>query len=374
MVDHHQFWWRFFPRKELYQIYLSVALRSIAISLIGIFIPLYLFQEKGLGVEKTLLFFILYSVVFGISTPVAAKFSSRYGIKHSILAGIPLYLLFVALLYFLPNTTALMILASSCLGASQAFYWMGMHLAFYHVSHPHHRGEEVGTRASVTVLSTLLGPFIGGVLITGLGFEAVFTAAAVLLFASAFILLRSKENKVSYIFSFTSVMDKRHWKDSLFFVSRGTHIIADGVLWPLFIFFILGSYFSMGIIGSLMSLSSVILLWGVGKYSDHTDRRRIIRWTGVFDSLIWIGMSFINTALHVFGIPILSSLVRAAHESPTGALEYDKAKGQGVSYFVNREIFICLGRILLLTIVIITNSITGGFLFQAVANLAVFLF
>ncbi len=374
MPNHHQFWWRFFPKKELYQIYLSVALRSIAISLIGIFIPLYLFHEKGLGLEKTLLFFILYSVVFGISMPLAAKFSSRYGIRHSILFGIPLYLLFVALLYFLPNTAALIIVASSCLGASQAFYWMGMHLAFHHASHPKHRGEEVGTRASVTVLSTMLGPFIGGILITWIGFGAVFVVAAVLLFASGFLLLRSTENHVSYHFSFKSVIDKRHWKDSLFFVSRGTHIIADGVLWPLFIFFILGNYFSMGIIGSLMSLSSILLFWGMGKYSDHADRRRIIRWTSVFDSMIWIAITFVHTTMQVFGITILSSLVRAAHESPTGALEYDKAKGQVAAYFVNREIFICLGRILLLTIVMITNSLTGGFIVQAVANFASFLF
>src|SRR3989344_4989692 len=97
MLNHHQFWWRFFPQKELAQIYLSVALRSLAISLIGIFIPLYLFQEKGLGLEKTLLFFILYSVIFAISMPIAAIFSSRYGIRHSILVGIPFYLSFVTL-------------------------------------------------------------------------------------------------------------------------------------------------------------------------------------------------------------------------------------------------------------------------------------
>lgn len=374
MLNHHQFWWRFFPRKELSQIYLSVALRSLAISLIGIFIPLYLFQEKGLGLEKTLLFFMLYSVVFGISMPIAAKFSSRYGIRHSILMGIPLYLFFVALLYFLPNTAALLILASSCLGASQAFYWMGMHLAFHHASHKHHRGEEVGTRSSVTVLSTLLGPFLGGILITWLNFGAVFILAAALLFASAFLLLRSRENHTPYYFSLKSVMDKKHWKDALFFVSRGTHIIADGVLWPLFIFFILGNYFSLGIVGSLMSFSSIILLWGVGKYSDHGDRRRIIRWTTLFDSVMWIVMAFINTTLQVFGITILSSIVRAARESPIGALEYDKAQGQVAAYFVNREIFICLGRILLLTIVIITNSIAGGFIVQAFANLAAFLF
>src|SRR3989338_3518084 len=201
MLNHHQFWWRFFPQKELAQIYLSVALRSLAISLIGIFIPLYLFQEKALGLEKTLLFFVLYSVVFGICMPLAAKFSSRYGIKHSILLGIPLYISFVALLYFLPPTAAFLIIASSSLGASQAFYWMGMHLAFHHASHKKHRGEEVGTRASVTVLSTLLGPFIGGALITWQGFGAVFAVAAALLCASGFLLLRSKENHVPYHFS-----------------------------------------------------------------------------------------------------------------------------------------------------------------------------
>ncbi len=207
-----------------------------------------------------------------------------------------------------------------------------------------------------------------------LGFKAVFGLAAAVLFVSAFLLLRHKENHVSYHFSFTSMLDKKHWKDSLFFVSRGTHIIADGVLWPLFIFFILKSYFSIGIVGSLMSLSSVILFWGVGRYSDHTDRRRIIRWTSVLDSIIWIAITLVHTTVQVFGITILSSFVRAAHESPTGALEYDKAKGQVAAYFVNREIFICLGRILLLTIVMITNSLTGGFIVQAVANFASFLF
>ncbi len=374
MVNHHEFWWRFFPKKELYQIYVSVALRSFAISLISIFIPIYIYQEKGFTFEQTLLFFILYSVAFGICTPLAAKFGSRYGIRHAVLMGIPLYLLFVAVIYFLPPTSWLLILGSLFLGSSQAFYWMGMHQAFHHASHKHHRGEEVGTRASVTVLSTMAGPFIGGSLITLLGFNIVFSLAAVILFTSGFLLLLRRENHTPYHFSLKSVLDTRNWKDSLFFVSRGTHIIADGVLWPLFIFFILGSYFSMGIVGSLMSLSSIVLFWFIGRYSDHSNRRTIIRITSILDSGLWILLAFVHTAAQVFGITILTSIVRAAHESPTGALEYDKAKGQVAAYFVNREIFICLGRILMLVLVLITNSITGGFLVQAVANFASFLF
>src|SRR3989338_6126443 len=124
MVNHHQFWWRFFPKKELTQIYFSVALRSFAISLISIFIPLYLFQEKNFSFEQTLFFFIFYSLIFAISTPFAAKFASRFGVKHSILVAVPLYMLFVGMMHFFSSVTPQILLTSASLGASQAFYWM----------------------------------------------------------------------------------------------------------------------------------------------------------------------------------------------------------------------------------------------------------
>ena len=374
MVNHHQFWWRFFPKKELTQIYFSVALRSFAISLISIFIPLYLFQEKGLSFEQTLLFFIFYSVVFAVTTPLAAKFASRFGIKHSIIVGVPLYMLFVTLMNYSSSTIMQLLLTSASLGASQAFYWMGMHLVFFHASHPEHRGEEVGIRSGVTVLSTMLGPFIGGLLITFVGFNAVFGLTAFILSASVVVLLLNGDGYASYHFSMRTVFDPKYWKDSLFFVSRGSHVIVQGVIWPLFIFFILKSYLSMGVIGSLMSLSSAVLFWGVGRYSDHADKRKIMRWGSVLESGMWVIMGLIKTVPQVFIVTIASSLVSAIRESPTGALEYDKAKGQVAAYFVNREVFICLGRILALSIVLATSSLAQGMFFQAFANFAAFLF
>lgn len=374
MVNHHQFWWRFFPKQELTQIYFSVALRSFAISLISIFIPLYLFQEKNLSFEQTLMFFIFYSVVFAVTMPLAAKFASRFGVKHSIIVGVPLYILFVALLHFFSSAVFQLLITSAVLGASQAFYWMGMHLAFFHASHRKHRGEEVGKRAGVTVLSTMLGPFIGGVLITFAGFKMVFALTVFLLLGSALLLLLNGDGYVPYHFSMKTVFDTKYWKDSLFFVSRGSHVIVQGVVWPLFIFFILKSYFSMGIIGSLMSLSSAILFWSVGRYSDHADKRKIMRWSSVVESGMWVLMALVKTIPQVFAVTVASSLVHAVRESPTGALEYDKAKGQVAAYFVNREIFICLGRILALGIVLATGTLAHGMLFQAFANFGAFLF
>ncbi len=374
MHNHNLFWWRFFPRRELSKVYLSIGLRSFAISLIAIFIPLFLYREKGFTLEQTLWFFLFYSIVFAISTPLAAKFSSRYGIRHSILAGVPLYLLFMALLHFLPKGALLLLAASSSLGVSQAFYWMGMHLVFHHASHRSHRGEEVGKRSSVIVLSSLAAPFLGGALITLAGFPAVFAAAAVVLFSSALVLLRDGDGHTPYHFSLRSVLDRKHWKNSLFFISRGTHVIAEGVVWPLFIFLILGSYFSLGIAGTLMSLSSAFLFWKVGKFSDHGNKRKIMRIFTVAESLIWVLMALVKTAMQVFGITILFSLVRASREAPMGAMEYDKAKGEAAAYFVSREVFICLGRIVLLSLVILLSNLQAGLFIQAAANFAAFLF
>src|SRR3989344_4380415 len=113
MINHHHFWWRFFPKKELTQVYFSAALRSFSISLLAIFVPLYLFQNRGFSLNQTLLFFVFYSVIFALCTPIAAAFASRFGLKHSILLAGPLYLLFIASLHFLPSTPILLLSASS---------------------------------------------------------------------------------------------------------------------------------------------------------------------------------------------------------------------------------------------------------------------
>ncbi len=374
MIHHQEYWWRFFPAKELTRVYVSMALRAFALSLISLFIPLYLYAELGYSFDQTIGFFIFYSVVLAITSPLAATFSARYGVKHTILVSVPLYMLFVLLLHLLYYFPISLLLLSALAGASVSFYWMGMHLAFHHASHRNHRGEEVGKRSSATVAGSILGPLVGGIIISLAGFKIVFGLVLVILLLSILVLGGSTENHINYNFSVRSILNRKHWKDSLFFVSRGTHVIAEGVIWPLFVFVILGSYASLGAMGSLLSVVSIALLWSVGKYSDHANKRRIVRVATVFDSLVWIIRGIVTTTGEVFAMTGIAALTHGVRESPLGAMEYDKARGQVAAYFVSREIFVCLGRVLLLTVVLLTNSLSGGLLFQGIINLAALLF
>src|SRR3989344_3402877 len=161
---HNRFFWHV-ARKELIQVYISMVLRDFAISLLSLFVPLYLYRELGYSLQQTLLFYIFYAVIFAICTPLAAKFCSKYGVKHAVLLSVPLYLGFVSLLYVLSLVKISLLLVALLLGAALAFYWIGMHLIFYHASHRAHRGEEIGKLPPLRGLSRLLGPFLGGIFI-----------------------------------------------------------------------------------------------------------------------------------------------------------------------------------------------------------------
>ena len=374
MIHHHEFWWRFFPKKELTQIYLSVALRGLAISMLGLFIPLYLYREIGISLNDTLIFFIFYSVIFGIFTPLAAKFAARYGTKHTVLLSVPLYLAFIICLHLLSNYSVPLILVSLTLGLSQAFYWMGINLAFHHASDHQHRGEEVGKEKAASIIATIIGPLTGGFLITFFGFPIVFLLTSLLLITATFILFISGENHVRYRFSVRSVINKHNWKDSIFFVSRGTEVIAKGVIWPLFIFLTLKSYISLGLVGSLLSVISAFLLLSVGKFSDHRDKRKIIKLVSGFETISWLLRAMAFSVGYIYGATIFGGITDGVRESPLGALEYDKAKGDIVGYFVSREVFICLGRILLLSLAIMTSSLAGSLVSQGFFSLAALLF
>ncbi len=375
MHHHHEhFWWRFFPKKELNRIYVSVALKSFAISMISLFVPIYLHKELNYPMTQTLLFFVYYSLSFAIFSPLSAKFSARYGIKHSILMSVPLYLFFVLGLYFMPIINIPYFIPGILIGCSMSFYWVGMHSVFYKASHHSHRGAEVGKRTSISIFGTMLGPLLGGVLIKYAGFQLVFLLASVLLFSSAFFLFLSRDKHIRYHFSLKKIFIRKHWENSVFFVSRGSRVMAVGVIWPLFIFGILGDYFSLGIVGSVTAGVSAILIWIMGEYSDHTSKRRIIRWSVGFESLSWFIRALISSVAGVFGATIFGSLVHGVIESPVGALEYDKVEGQMAYYFVSREVYICVGRMLVLGVVLLTDSLMGGMIFNGFMSFAALLF
>ena len=358
---------------KLKQIYLSTAIRSFATAIVGLFVPLYLHHDLGYSFQQTILYYVSMSLFFAVFTPIAAKFSSKYGLKHSILVSIPFYILTLVALHLLKFYPIPLILIGLIGGVSVAFYWMGMNLLFFLNSDQDHRGAEVGKNMAFRIVGISAGPLLGGLIISYFGFLAAYITSGVLFLLSGLILFLSSEDHIKYHFKFKQIINKDHWKDSLFFMGRGAEVMSNGVIWRLFIFFILGSYLSLGVVGTILSGVSAILVIIVGKISDKKDKRKMVRTSSIFETLAWIFRSLVQTTTHIYIATIFASIVNGIRKSPLMALEFDKAKDEAASYFVSREISMCLGRMLVLMIALMINMKTS-LIFQGLVVLLSFIF
>ncbi len=360
---------RLLPHKELQSIYLSSAIRAFGISLLGIFLPLYLYHELNFGLSITLGYYILNSIIFAVITPFAAQYAAKYGLKHAILLSVPPYVLFAFLLYQNPSPFDL-ILSSIALGVSLAFYWMGMNVLFQKISHKKLHGTENAKKLAYSMIAAMLGPIIGGFIIQTTSFSAVFLLSAFAMVISSIILFSHTEQHIPFTLHLKEVASPVSLPSALFMVSHGALTMTQSVLWPLFIFLFLGTYFQVGFLTSFLALLSTLIILVMGKLSDSVNKHRIIQITSIIDSALYIFTTYARTITHLLILVVCNSFIHATRDAPLLAYEMDNAKKNIVAYFANREVYLCIGRVLLLSIVLLTEQVTHGFITQAILNIA----
>lgn len=357
-THHDQLFHHHFLNKPLNQLYFSMAIRSFGISLIALFIPVYLHVSLNYSLNETLYYFIFGALVFSLFTPVAAIISRKIGLKHIILLSVPFYVTSLYLLFLLQTYAIPLWLIGAIGGVGSALFWFGFHYIFFLLSDKKQRGKEVGIRLSTSLVAAFIGPTLGGFLIQTFGFQSVFLLAGVALLVAALFLLLSSDIKTNYHFSFKSIFDIHSTNLALFYTSRGMIDTGAKVVWPLFIFYILQNYTSLGATQSLVTIGSIILIYLSGRWADHQSKRKIVRFFSFFEAFNWGIRSIITTITHVLGVTILGAFTSGIMSPALTAVEYDAGikKKDRAGYFVHREFFISLGRILLLLFVFYTQD------------------
>ena len=147
--------------------------------------------------------------------------------------------------------------------------------------------------------------------------------------------------------------------------------MAALVFWPIFIFIILGAYLKVGSLITVVGLLTAVVSFIVGRLSDTTfKKRKLIKVGSIFHSLVWFGKIFIVSQFQLVAVAFLDGISMIIMELPFTALVYNKAGKKDGSYFVFREISLCIGRVLALLVVLLTGSLIASFGFAGIASLA----
>ncbi|MDP4012455.1 MAG: MFS transporter [Candidatus Nanoarchaeia archaeon] len=353
--------------KELKEVYYSILLRAFAIGMIAIFVPLYFLNELNYSLKSVLFYYITLFLLFGAFAPLSAKISAKLGSKHTILTSIPLYLIYLAMLYSIVDYNWPLYVVAGASALANSLFWVAYNIDFTCVSNKKHRGEQVGVQFFLQALFGLTGPIIGGLIVVYFGFKVLFGVVSVLMFGSAIPLLFSQDIHVTTDFSFRHIFKKSHFKDILSFVGVGMRDGAAGIIWPIFIFLVVGSYFTLGGIITISGVIGAFYYLLIGKFSDKLNKKKLIRLGTVLHSITWYTRGFVESITTVLGINIISHLTFSTFDVPYNAIIYDKASKTNIpEYNVFKEMGISLGHMMIYTLLLITGSmifsfITAGF-------------
>jgi MFS family permease len=348
MTVHHHHYFNFLKNRELNELYLTVGIRAFAISLIGIFIPIYLYQ-LGYSFQSIFLFYLFYSLFHALfSFLFAGKIAGRYGVKHTIFFSMPLHIIFFTLLYTLDRFVWPLALIAFFFAISTSLFWVSYHIDFSKFSKKKDRGKQVGASKIIASIFGAAGPFTGGLILTLFGFQTLFVIVSILLLCSVIPLFFSKEVHEPAKFSLKGFFRKSKISDISGFMGHGIEQAIGFILWPLFIFlFIFGEkYLSLGIVSSIGVVVALVFVFIMSNFSD-IYRRTILRIGAVANAILWIFKSFIVTPFQVYIAGAFYGATQSTMSIPFDALNYDKARERDiVSLVLQREVYHHVGRII----------------------------
>jgi len=369
-----------FRNKELNEIYASISLKTFGLSMISIFVPIYLVNLNYTFSQVFIYYAILRLVHAAFAIP-AAKIAAKFGIKHSILFSVPFLITYYLLLFSIPQTNIPIYFIACLFGIHNALFWVGYHVDFAKFSNFKERGSQIGFSFMTTMFFTILGPLIGGIVLSIFGFPTLFIIVSLLLLLSTVPLFYSQEIYEPFKLQLSTLFSNTKLRESLSFLGAGIEITVVTVIWPLFLFFhIVNDFTKIGLISSLSILTAIGFVFVSGKFTDY--RRRIALKVGAtLNSIIWIFRIFINTTTQAYIIDSLYGMTRTLTHIPFDALFYDKVNKQLqtkkdtlIQSVISREITIQIGGALVLLIMCFFSSLTASFGIASAASLLFLLF
>ena len=340
----------YFLKKESTQFFVSVAIRYLAIGLVGIYEPIYIYLFFNKSITFSLLFWASIYGLFALLAVWAGKIMGRLGLKHSMLVSHFFFFGYYLSLFFLKEIPQLILPAILLRVAGMTFFWPAFHTAFVRFSQKDHRAVQVGKLNAIAPIASIISPIAGGLILQNFGYLVLFIIVMFLLLASAFPLFLSKERHEVYTDTYNKAWQRilKNKKFDIGFASRAIESSTNMFIWPIFMFILGINYERMGEITSFALLLSALFALYMGKLTDKEDKERLVGIGSVLLSLAWIIKCFVKDTLSAFLAHNFHRIAITSATTPFLTIVYDEAstqKDKADEFIVYRSIVLNLTKL-----------------------------
>lgn len=318
-----------FGNREVTSLYVMLAILSFAASLIGVFVPVFLY-ETGFAIWEILLFYFLRSAWFLVLAVALIPVLKRISDKMMMSLSIPFLILFFLGLSRLDGPGFLFWALPACVALYMLLFWNGFHLDFSGSADEDKVGREVGMRNMFMMLANFAGPLAGGALIVAFGFSMTFVIGSMLLLLALVPLFFFPSRKMpedmswSRIWSYIKSPKTAAFRTSA--IGFANEKMATWIVWPLFVFIAIGSVEKFGALYSFGFLLAAVMTFLMGKMTDHGSGKRIMRIFVPFEALIWVLKAIARSAGFAAVMHVVSEVNFSALRVPWGSGYYRIAR------------------------------------------------
>ncbi|RLG22006.1 hypothetical protein DRN74_01175 [Candidatus Micrarchaeota archaeon] len=286
-------------KEELQEIYIHRAIKQFGLSLIGIFIPIYLL-DIGFAIPDVLTFLLIVYFSMLVFNPIAAVIGYYIGEKHNILLSILLQVLFLSLTFSLEYINIPFVVLAVILGLAQSLYWVPLNINFAIYGHKEKRGVEIGYLVAIPQLFSIAAPSIAAAVIVYFGYPTLLSAAILIVLASAMPLFLTRDTRVPIKHKLKSLLssDESHYY-SLFIVQGANNIAL--MLWPVFIYLNRPDYFFVGFTSTILGLGYAFLFIILGRLRDRFGGRTFVKIGSIGSFTMWL-MATVASDTTVFSL------------------------------------------------------------------------
>jgi hypothetical protein len=352
--------------QELKELYLSLLLRSFAISMISIFVPIYLLIN-GFLLTEVLLFYIIMNTVKIIIDPITALITSKIGIKRTITISAPITIAFFGLLYFLKDFQ-IPLYGISIIGAvALSLYWIPITSDFAKSGDKKHRGSQSALFNLMPKIAGIAAPMVGAIIAELFDFQVLFVLISTIIIGSTIPLLASSDYKSKIKCNWPKYIKKGTKVSDLMFVS-GYMAETIKVIFPIYVFLTLNSVVDLGGLGSILAIGTISLTLAMRKLSERFGKHYLIKIAGFIFLFGWLVIMSASDFYLLGIVAIILGLGESMFEIPLFTIETNEAHSRPTEFMTLRAMTRRLGMTIASLLALLTGSLETVFLLAALLS------
>lgn len=332
LIQHHHLW-HHLADTDLHELFLSTTIKTLALSLVGIFIPVFLYKE-GYTITQVCGFYVLfYGFRLAVVDPIIARLTSRFGVKHIMAYGYFVLLASLLLLATLPTRHWPLWEIALVDAFAMGMFWIPFHVHLAKSKSSDHEGKQLSTLGILYQTAGAMGPLIGGMLATYFGLPSVLIVAAGLVILAAVPLVMRGDWLIRQEASRLRLRDYWLYRSHLRpYCAFGIEDALHAFLWPLFLavaVFTTNAYASIGLVTTIALALAIIAVRLYGKLVDRHETYRLLRYGSIVLMLVHLVQPFVRTLGHVIAINFVRDPAHSAFDMPVFKGLVDNAEQTG---------------------------------------------